>query len=298
MSARFFDTGRNAFNTKAIGFTTDVIKAMLLDMSVVGTFNKLITGVTNAGPAVYTTGTVHGFANNDVLVTLGIGGNLSTNQLGLAAAVAASTFQMTTLEGLAVNGSGAYTSGGFVINLTQAQFVAGILGAREGTDQTLAGKTSSRGVANATSPITWNAVPVGNPIQVVIFYDGAGGSDATNQLIAFQDGKIRVVADATAASSATTIVVEPLRAQLWDGVTGPAPVLWFSNGFSATLSAAANQGDRSLTVTALGNAIPVGSTAEGFDFGGGLPVTPSGSSLQFSIGQLLAPTLPVGIYQL
>jgi len=299
MAARLFDNGRDAFNTKTIGFTTDTIKALLLDCSAPGTYLKLITGgVTNANPAVYTSAS-HGFANNDVLVAGGIGGNLSANQTGLAASVATNTFQMTTLEGLAVAGSGAYTSGGYVIDLTQATFVAGILGNRVGTDQTLAGKTSSRGVANATSPITWPTVPAGNPVQAVVFYDAAGGSDASNRVIAWQDGKVRVRVDKAVVATDTSIVVEPLRGQLWDGATGPAPVIYWSDGHSSTLNAAANQGDSAITITSqAAGGVALGSTADVTTFGAGLPVTPSGGSIAFSIGTIYAPTNPTGIYVL
>ena len=298
MSARLFDQGRNGFNTKLLSWTGDVIKAMLLDCSVSGTYLKLITGVTNANPAVYTSN-AHGFSNTDVIVVGGVGGNLSTNQLGLAAAVAANTFQLTTLEGLAVAGSAAYTAGGYALDLTQATFVAGILGTRVGVDQTLAGTTSSRGVASATSPITWPTVPAGNPAQAVVFYDAAGGSDATNRLIAWQDGKVRVRVDKAVLAADVTIVVEPLRAQLWDGVTGAAPVIYWSDGHSSTLNAAANQGDSALTITAqAAGGVALGSTADVSDFGGGLPVTPSGGNIAFNIGTIYFPTNPTGIYAL
>ena len=130
-AARLFDWGRDGFNTKSLGWTTDTQKAMLLDTTAAGTWLKLITGggVTNASPAVYNS-TAHGFSNNDVVVAENIGGNLSTNQTGLAASVAANTLQLTTLEGQTVAGSAAWTSGGFLLNLTQAKFVADILGTR------------------------------------------------------------------------------------------------------------------------------------------------------------------------
>jgi energy-converting hydrogenase Eha subunit B len=296
-AARLFDHGRDGFNTKLLSWTGDTQKALLLDMSVAGTWNKLITGATNASPVVFTSA-AHGFSNTDVLVTLSVGGNLSANQTGLATSVATNTFSMTTLEGQTVAGSAAYTSGGYVIDLTQATFVADILGNRVGTDPTIAGTTSSRGVANATSPITWVTVPAGNAAQAVVFYDAAGGSDATDRLIAWQDGKVRVITVGDQPISSTTLKVQPIRAQIWDGATGAAPVLWFSNGFSATLNAAAAQGADTLTVTATGHDIPDLQTADVFVFGGGLPLTPSGGNVSFSIGTILAPLSPVGIYQL
>lgn len=298
MSALLFDKGRDAFNTKALSWTADTQKAILIDATAsTGNSLKLITAATNASPVVYTS-TSHGFSNNDVLVVGGVGGNLSANQTGLATGVATNTFSLNTLEGVVVAGSAAYTSGGYAVDLTLAQFVVDILGTRIGTDPTIAGTSSSRGVANATSPITWTTVPAGNPGQFIVFYDAAGGSDSTNKIIAFQDGKVRVVTVGNSAISATTMNIQPLKAQLWDGSTGGAPVLWFNNGFSATLSAAAAQGADSLTVTALGHAIPDLSTADVTDFGGGLPVTPSGGNISFNIGTIYAPTNPTGIYKL
>ncbi len=279
MSARLFDHGRDSFAEKQIGWTADTQKAMLLDLTAAGTFNK------------------HGFSNGDTILTLGIGGNLSANQMGLAASVAANTFQLTTLEGLAVNGSAAYTAGGFAVNLTQAQFVAGILGNRVGVDQTLAGTSSTKGIVTATSPITWPTVPAGNAAQAVVFYDAAGGSDAANRLVAWQDGAVRVVLDKAAVITDTVLIIEPLRAQIWDGVTGAAPVLHWSDGHTSTLNAAANQGDRALTVTSqAAGGVASGSTAEMFDFGGGLPVTPSGGNISFTIGSILV--VGTGIFQL
>jgi hypothetical protein len=297
MAARLFDHGRDAFNTKLISWTGDTQKALLLDTTASGTWLKEITAATNASPVVYTSAS-HGFSNTDVLVVGGIGGNLSANQTGLAASVATNTFDLTTLEGQTVAGSAAYTAGGYAVDLTQATFVADILGNRVGTDPTISGTSSSKGIANATSPITWSTVPSGNAAQAVLFYDAAGGTDASNRLIGWQDGKIRVVTVGDTPSSSTTMKVQPIRAQLWDGSTGSAPVLWFSNGYSVTLNAAAVQGADSLTVTSTGHDIPDLSTAEGTDFGGGLPFTPSGGNFSFNIGTIYFPNTPTGIYVL
>jgi hypothetical protein len=297
MSARLFDHGRDAFNTKLLSWTGDTQKAILLDLTgVSGAYTKAITTVSNASPAVYTC--TQTWANNDLVVALGILGNLSTNQTGLVTSVSGTTFDLTTLEGQTVAGSGAYTSGGWATNLTQAVFVSDVLGTRVGTDPTIAGTSSSKGVANATSPITWTTVPAGNPAQAVVFYDAAGGSDSTNRIIAWQDGKVRVITVGDSPSSSTSIKCQPVRAQLWDGATGSAPVLWFNNGFSATLNAAVAQGADSLTVTSTGHDIPDLSTADVLDFGGGLPVTPSGGNIAFNIGTIYAPLSPTGIYEL
>lgn len=299
MSARLFDNGRNSFNTGGLNYTGDVIKAMLLDTSANGTFIKQITNATNANPVVYSS-TLNP-SNSDVLVVGGIVGNLSANQTGLATAAGGASFSLNTLDGtgVAVQGSGAWVSGGYAVNLTQAVFVAGILGTRVGTDQTLAGKTSSRGIANATSPITWPTVPVGNPAQAVILYDAAGGSDATNRLIAWNDGKVRLKVQKAVIAGDVNIVLTPLTAELWDGATGPAPVINWSDGHASTLNAAALQGADSITITAqAAGGVALDSTADVTAFAAGLPVTPNGGSISLTIGTLYYPTLPTGLYVL
>ncbi len=243
----------------------------------------------------------HGFANNDVLVVGGLtGGSLNFNQTMLANAVAANTFQGLTLNGgFNVGTSTAYSAGGYAIDLTQAVFVAGILGTRVSTDQTLAGKTSVAGVSNATSPITWPAIALGNTVTAVIFYDAAGGSDAANRLIGWQDGKVTVILDKAAIATDTTLIIEPLVGQLWDGATGSAPVLSWSDGHSSTLNAAAALGDRSLTITSqAAGGVALGSQADVTTFGAGLPFATTGGGFTQTIGTLYAPTLPTGIYKL
>ena len=68
-------------------------------------------------------------------------GNLSANQLGRVTAAATNTFQLVTLDGsgIAVAGSGVYTSGGWAVNITQPQFVADIIvgNCRVGSDATI-----------------------------------------------------------------------------------------------------------------------------------------------------------------
>jgi hypothetical protein len=231
------------------------------------------------------------------MIVGGILGCLNANQTGLLAGfVSGTSFQLTTLEGTAVNttSAGAYTSGGYALDLTLGAVITDFAGNTVGTDPTLAGQTSSKGVANATSPITWTTVPTGNPAQVVVIYD----STVSNDAILIQDGKIRVVTVGDTPSSSTTMKVQPIRAQLWDGTTGSAPVLYFNNGRSATLNAAAAMGTDALTVTSTGFDIPDLSTADVLAFGAGLPVTPSGGSISFNIGSIYAPLTPTGIYEL
>lgn len=291
MSSRLFDKGRDAYLEKLIGWTADTQKAMLLDMTVSGTFIKEITNVTNANPAVYSCAS-NGFSNNDIVVVLGITGALGANQIGRIASVATNTFQLVTLQqGLAIANPGVYSAGGSVINLTQAQFVSDILGGRIGTDVSLSGTSSTAGIATASN-WTWTAV-TGNPAQAVILYDAAGGSDGTNRLVCYLDGKISVVVDKAVAALDTTVIIEPAKAGIPNGT-----VMTFSNGQALTVNATVTQGDRSITITAAGGTVPAGHTADVYATQAGLPVTPNGGNINFNVGTIYAPNLPSGLFML
>jgi len=138
-------------------------------------------------------------------------------------------------------------------------------------------------------------------VSAVILYDGKGGTDATNPLIAWQDGKVTVIVAQAVLATATTIVVEPLRAQLWDGTTGSAPVLYWSDGSSSTLNAAAAQGARAITITsqAVGG-VSLGAQADVQGFGAGLPFATTGGGFAFSVGTIYATgtSFPTGLYKL
>jgi hypothetical protein len=75
-----------------------------------------ITGVTNAAPAVITSN-AHGLANGNSVNISDVGGTTAVNGSNLTVYnVATNTFQVmtvaTTVTGTAINGNGAYTSGG------------------------------------------------------------------------------------------------------------------------------------------------------------------------------------------
>jgi len=204
---------------------------------------------------------------------------------------------MLTLEGAGMNvaGSAAYTAGGWAVDLTQATFVSDIIvgNGRVGVDSgPLAGTTDIGGVLSANN-FSWLAVSPGYAGQLaaaIIFYDAAGGSDGTNRLIAINDGKLQVVCNTTANGGDVVVRVEPLIAGIPNNST-----LWFSNGQSATLTVAANQGDRSITVAALGGAIPAGHQADVIATVAGLPFAPNGGNISFTVPILWYPGLPTAI---
>jgi len=298
MSGRMFDLGRYGFGEKMLGWVANNQSAALFDPTQPAPFTKEITNVTNANPAVYTSA-AHGAANGDIILVGGVLGNLSVNQLGRATAVTTNTFQMLTLEGAGMNvaGSGAYVSGGYMINLTQAEFVSDVIvgNGRVGTDASITSRTDVGGVFSSAN-FTWTTVSPDYPGQLVaaiIFYDAAGGSDATNRLVAINDGKLQVVCNTNANSSDTVVLVEPLVAGIPSGTQ-----IWFSNGQSATTTAAALQGDRTLTVSALSGAIPAGHQADVTATAAGLPFLPSGGNVNFTVPVLWYPGLPTAIMAL
>lgn len=106
--------------------------------------------------------------------------------------------------------------------------------------------------------VAFGSLESGQTVKAAIVYRQTGASDATpadDELLLYDDGKISVVAAADAAGAATTLWVQPLEADLPSGGTA------VFGAVTATLTAAASRGDRSLAVSALSGAITAGTTA-------------------------------------
>ena len=283
MSARFFTRGLflAATAVSGDGDDTTTIKAALIRPAAGDTSLKIITGATNATPVVVTA-TSHGFANGDIVVIGGILGNLSANGTFKVASQAANTFALTTMDDVNVVGSGAYTSGGWAVNITAGDFLDDLDGCIVGTDPTLASVTAAGGAVDAADP-AWTAVAdpgagVTGDVVAVVYYKSTGVA-ATSSLIAFNDGRIRVVCAANAAAAATTVYVEKL-----DGPIPNSTVLVFSNGLSVTLSAPGVENDRTLTVVGLGGSgVAAGHAADVYTTSAGLPVHPNGGNIKLTL---------------
>lgn len=168
---------------------TDNLKAVLVRLSAVTTAHvKAITGATNATPIVLTV-TAHGFANGDIVSISGVGGNTAANGRFKVAAQSTNAFSLTdVLTGANIAGNGAYTSGGYAINLTTLQFLSHIdAGARVATSANLASKTFTLGVFTFAA-FTWSAVGAGAACQAVIVYDDSPGTDASKPILVVDDG--------------------------------------------------------------------------------------------------------------
>jgi hypothetical protein len=275
MSLRFTPTGKMNLGNGTIDFDTDTINIglLLLDGSLTDVGVKAITAASNATPIVATSAS-HGFANGDIVVIRGVAGNTAANGTWKVANQATNTFELTTVkDGLNSTGNGAYTSGGCVINLTLGDDWADVDGAVQATPVALTTKTvAAGGIIDADDPTfsAWTGTA-----HAWMIYESGGKN------LFFNDGKAQVVMAADAASSATTLWVEPVEVDI-----PTATPMIFSNGVTATTNGAVTAGARSITVTAISGAIAAGHTADVAGTNSGLPVSATGNGLtiQFSNG--------------
>lgn len=277
MGAALLEKGRSGLGDGTIDLDTNTIKVGLFRLTTADAGIKAITGATNATPIVVTA-TAHGFANGDFVLIDAVGGNLAANGIWKIANQAANTFELTRPDGTNVVGSGAYTSGGFAVCLGPSaagdnldDFSAALVGTAQ-TLGTITLTTPREGVFDAADP-TFTAVPAGAAIEAILGWKDTG-VETTSRMLFINIGKHIVTVAADAAVSATTVWVEPL----WAGIPN-STVLTFSNGQTATLSALASEGARSLTVTALGAAIAAGHRALAPATGSNLPITPNGGNI-------------------
>ena len=271
MSNSLFGLGRHALVTKACNLTSDTLKATLLSMSSAAGQIVTISGATNATPIVITTSS-QSWAAGDVVVVGGVVGNLAANGTWVLGTTNSTTAQLLTkLDSSNSTGSGAYSSGGWAINLSKGATLSDVSGNTIGTDVALSGVTDALGVVNA-SAWTWTSLTATKAWGVAIY------DNTSNTLLAWIDGTTQVYVITQAAASATSIAVARLSAAIANGT-----VITFSDGASATLTAQANVGDTSLTVSSLAAIVHAKAQADVPTLGCGLPVTPAaGGSLQFT----------------
>jgi hypothetical protein len=271
LSARFFPNALQQFAAGNLDWDAHNIKCRLvkLDGTVTDTVVKAITGVTNANPAVYTVASTSGWTTGDLVVVRGVLGNTAANQTGLIQVINGTTFSIKTLDGVRdVQGNAAYTSGGCVVNLTLADFRDDWDAAEVGVaSANLANKTNVGGVLDADDP---TGMTLNDTAHAIVMYRDVGTA-GTDPPVHFQDGKQTLICAADAASSATTLWVEPVPGAM---DTGEACV--FSNGVTATLNGAVTAGARSLTVTSLPGAIASGHQADVRTSNSGFPITSGG----------------------
>lgn len=233
---------------------------------------RQITSSTNATPIVVTTAVAHGFTTGDYVYVDGIATGTSGNGIWQIAAASGSVFSLTdpiTGANAVGNGVGA---GGYCVNLGPStsgdfydDFDASIVGSKVNLTATT---ILAPGVADAADP-TFTAVS-GNQCEAY-FIIRDSGSNATSEMVAIVTGK-QIVTAAASIAAATTLPVERLRGGIPNGTT-----IAFSTGQSATLTATANAGDRTLTVTS--TTVTAGGRGLAVYTGSGLPVTPNGGNI-------------------
>lgn len=267
---RKFPKGVQAIANKQIDLDTDTLKCVLLDVTQSDTAVKQITGATNATPIVVTSAS-HGFSNGDLVWQRGILGNLAGNGLFKVANVATNTYELQRLDGTNVVGSAAYTSGGSVVNLSLASFLADIDACRVGTDQALTAVTINAptpGILDAADP-SWPTTDFASlkTFHAFALYHDTGNA-ATSELVFFGCGQQVVTVAADASAAATTLWVEALAGAIPNGT-----IIALSNGVLATLTAGASAGARSLTVAALSGSVAAGNHGVCATTGSGFPWT-------------------------
>jgi hypothetical protein len=143
---------------------------------------------------------------------------------------------------------------------------------------TLAGKTVTDGVFDADNVTFASVAANATACDTLIIYQASavtGGADvaaSSQRLIARINGRQLVTAAATASTSATSITVDPLTAALANAST----VVF--GGVTATLTASAAAGARSLTVSALSGSVSQG-TAGTSSAQNGLPIVTNGGDI-------------------
>lgn len=269
------ELGRQGFLDGSIDWDTNTIKAVLIDPATSDTGIKAITGATNATPIVITA-TAHGFTNGDLVYINGVTGNLAANGYWKIANVATNTFELTDpITAANAVGSAAYVSGGYAINYgpsASGDNLDDYDGAVVNSAQTLTSPTVVAGAADAAD-ITFTAVTTGPTVRAILVYKDTG-TPSTSRTIGIITGYFIVTTAIAAATSATSIQVDKLLYGIPSGT-----VLTFSDGKTATLSALANAGDRTLTVSALAAGIAVEKRALAPITGSGLPIVANGGNI-------------------
>lgn len=274
MVNRMFEKGREGFLDGTLDWDTQTFSAALMDLNTADVGVKAISSSTNASPIVVTA-TSHGFSNGDLVFIDGHATNTSANGLWAITSVATNTFTLTDyISGANSTGNGVGGATGYAVCIgpsTSGDNWDDFDGTVVGTKQNLTSPTVTNGVADAAD-VTFTSVTGASVEAIGIFRDT--GTASTSRMVALITGKHIVTADAT-LTAGTTLVVEPLTAGIPNGT-----VLAFSTGQSATLTASANAGDRTLTVSS--TTVTVGGRALAPATGSGLPVTPNGGNINIT----------------
>ena len=183
----FFEKAREAFAGAEINWSTNKIKAVLVDMNDAGPAAGawVVTGVTNTANPTITTSAAHGLAVGDLVAIFDVGGATGVNgNFTVASVPTTTTFTITA------SAPGVYTSGGFIANLSLdflSQFVSAA--GRVSTSGVFTAKTRTKGVLDAADATF--ATVTGDQSEALLVVRAAAAdadvdlADTAQRLIAF-----------------------------------------------------------------------------------------------------------------
>lgn len=182
MADTLYDKGRQAFLDGYISWSSDNIKAVLIDLD---DYALIVEDATNTTPIEITTTGLHGLSTGDRVTISRVGGNTAANN---TSSNQRWTVTVTGLDAFTLDdsvGNGAYTSGGHAIKVSLDDNLDDIpSGARVSTSSNLTGKTVTDGIADAEDT-TFSAV-TGDVCEAIVLYKDTGVA-STSKLIAIID---------------------------------------------------------------------------------------------------------------
>lgn len=186
-----FEKGRESFAGGEINWSSNKIKAIIVDMNDAGPAAGawVVSGCTFSGNTVtITTSVAHGLVVGDRVAVKNVGGMTNVDgNYDVATVPTTTTFTYT-----ASTPSGTYTSGGFIANLSKtflSEFVAAA--GRVSSSAVFANKTRTNGVLDADDA-TFTSV-TGDPSEVIIIVRAANAdadadlADTAQRLIVYID---------------------------------------------------------------------------------------------------------------
>lgn len=193
MSAWMAKGGLEQILSAGINIPTDNIKLILVRLASISAV-KAITGATNATPIAITC-TGHGLSTGDLVAIVQVGGNTAANGKFAVTVSDANTFTLQDIAtGANIAGSGAYTSGGLMVPLSQTgldnlnDITAAARCAAGGTSGNLSGKSVTNGVFDCDDvALTGVTAPSGGSPCDAIFLFKDSGTESTSPLFLLLD---------------------------------------------------------------------------------------------------------------
>jgi hypothetical protein len=285
MSNRFLDKARQNFVSGDLDWDANTFCFMPIkcDGSLTDTAAKAITAITTATPPVVTC-TAHGYTNGDIIVIpkpVGATGMLNAYGTFKIGGVTTNTFTLLTLDGQNVVGTGTFAGTACAINLTAPTFYSDLDGLlctgapAFASAAALTSKTNTNGTIGAANV---TGITLNDTVHAMLLVQNVTNTPASSRVVHFCDGRTKVTVVADAATSATTVFVEPLEGPLASGT-----VIQMTNGVTVTLSGAAILGARSISVNALSAGIVAGHHGDAQTTSSGLPISASSGTFNHDI---------------